>query len=110
MSLQKEKKNQVNSGQPPKPWLISKIYNPWNSRPGLNQKVRLSINLMLKDEIEKKNLRNFLKLKKKNSKEWESICNQWNRRPRPIKKAQFPTNLTLNDEIRKKINYKFFSK
>ena len=48
------KKNQANLSKPSKPWLISKTCSPWNPRPELNWKAQFPINLMFKDEIEKK--------------------------------------------------------
>jgi len=60
--LKKEKKNQTNLGEPLKPELIFKTWNPLNIRLGFKQESQLSTNLMLKNEIEKKiNLENLPK-------------------------------------------------
>jgi hypothetical protein len=47
------KKKRANLRESFKPWLISQTYNLWNLRPELNQKAKLSINLMLKDQTKK---------------------------------------------------------
>ena len=54
MSLKRKKI--TNLGEPFKSQLISKTRNPWNPRPGLNQEAQSLTNLMLKDDIEKKNM------------------------------------------------------
>jgi hypothetical protein len=62
MSFEKGKKNQTNLGEPLKPELIFKTWNPLNIRLGFKQESQLSTNLMLKNEIEKKiNLENLPK-------------------------------------------------
>jgi hypothetical protein len=50
----KKRKKKANPDESLKPWFISQTHNSWNSRLALNQKAQFSINLMLKDEIEKK--------------------------------------------------------
>ena len=40
----------------PKPSLISKTHSSWNLGPEFNQKAQLSTNLILKDEIVKKQI------------------------------------------------------
>ena len=56
MSLKRGKKTQVNLGEPPKPGIVTKIHNFWNSRSELNQEVQFSLNLKLNNEIKKKSI------------------------------------------------------
>jgi hypothetical protein len=52
--------------KPPKPYLISKTHNLWNIWPMFNQEASFPNNLVLNDEIVKKNinLKNLSKQKK----------------------------------------------
>jgi hypothetical protein len=52
--LKIRRKKRANLSESLKPELISKIHNPWNSRPELDQEDQFPTNLMLNDEIIKK--------------------------------------------------------
>jgi hypothetical protein len=73
-ALKKEKKKQANLDESLKSRLISQTPNPLNPRPKLSQESQLPINLILKDETEKKyKFKKFSKIKNSNQKNRNKI-------------------------------------